>query len=134
MRYTITFNLRGKENQIFIDYQKIPNARESGFAALKLPFDVNECVGYPMLHAFFDHMNLFGYERYCGWIQVIERRDYADMNAGEPTAVSFELDIPEEMRKHKIPYFAYGYPAELFDFSILSKSHWMEHQKYALFM
>ncbi len=30
MRYTITFNLRGKENQIFIDYQKIPNARESG--------------------------------------------------------------------------------------------------------
>ena len=25
------------------------------------------------------------------------------------------LDIPEEMRKHKIPYFAYGYPAELFD-------------------
>lgn len=187
MRYTITFNLRGKENQLFIDYQKIPNARESGFAALKLPFDVNDCVGYPMLHAFFGNSSLCGYERYCGWIQVIERRDYADMNAGEPSAVSFELDVSEEMRKHKIPYFAYGYPAEffdapcknlgnsekldwraytylvdlpsgmndnqlvfltgfswgytedkngtiqLFDFAVLSKDHWMEHQKYALF-
>ena len=60
-------------------------------------------------------MNLRGYERYCGWIQVIERRDYVDINAKEPTTISFELDILEEMRKRKNPYFAYGYPAELFD-------------------
>lgn len=68
-----------------------------------------------MLHAFFENINLYGYERYCGWIQVIERRDYADMDAEKPASVSLELDISEEMRKHKIPYFAYGYPAELFD-------------------
>lgn len=115
MRYTITFNLRGKENKIFIDYGKIPNAQTSGFTALKLPFNVNECVGYPMLHAYFENISLCGYERYCGWIQVIERRDYINMNDKNPTMISFELDVSEEMRKHKIPYFAYGYPAELFD-------------------
>ena len=115
MRYTISFNLRGKENTIFVDYEKIPNAQKSGFAALKVPFDINECVGYPMLHAFFENINLYGYERYCGWIQVLERRDYADRDAEKPASVSLELDISEEMRKHKIPYFAYGYPAELFD-------------------
>lgn len=56
-------------------------------------------------------INLCGYEKYCGWIQIIERRDYMDMNEGNPI-ISFELNIPEEMREHKIPYFAYEYPAE----------------------
>ena len=115
MRYTISFYLRGKENKISVDYQKISSAQESGFTSLKLPFDVNECVGYPMLHAYFEDMDLCGYERHCGWIQVVERRDYADMNAEEPAAITFDLDVAEEMREHKIPYFAYGYPAELFD-------------------
>lgn len=115
MRYTINFQFRGKEKKLCIDYEKIPNAEKSGFTALKVPFDIKECVGYPMLHAFFEQINSYGYERYCGWIQVIERRDYADRNAEEPTAVSLELDVSEEMREHKIPYFAYGYPAELFD-------------------
>ena len=27
----------------------------------------------------------------------------------------FELDAPENIREHKLPYFAFGYPAELFD-------------------
>ncbi len=27
MRYTISFNLRGKENTIFVDYEKTPNAK-----------------------------------------------------------------------------------------------------------
>lgn len=115
MKYTINFNLRGKENKISIDYQKIPSAQESGFIALKLPFDVNDCIGYPMLHAYFENINLYGYERYCGWIQIIERRDYSDINAKEPANISYELDIAEEMKIHKIPYFAYGYPAEFFD-------------------
>ncbi|MBD5523882.1 MAG: hypothetical protein HDR04_05590 [Lachnospiraceae bacterium] len=50
MKYTINFNLRGRENKITIDYQKIPSAQKSGFTALKIPFDVNDCIGYPMLH------------------------------------------------------------------------------------
>ncbi len=115
MKYTIIFNLRGKNNKVCIDYQKITSTQESGFNALTLPFDVNNCIGYPMLHAYFENLDLHGYERYCGWMQVVERRDYADIKAEKPTTVSFDLDITEEMRSCKNPYFAYGYPAEFFD-------------------
>ena len=115
MKYIVPFILREKVNKIYIDYQKIPNAQESGFTALKLPFDVNDCVGYPMLHAYFENSNLYGYERYCGWIQIIERNEYSAASSEYPTTTSFELDISDEMRSHKWPYFAYGYPAEFFD-------------------
>ena len=61
MKYAINFNLRGKENKISVDHQKIPSAQESGFTALKLPFDVNDCIGYPMVHTYFENINLYGY-------------------------------------------------------------------------
>lgn len=115
MKYVVPFILREKVNKVYIDYQKIPNAQESGFTALKLPFDVNDCVGYPMLHAYFANSSLHGYERYCGWIQMIERREYSAANSEHPTHISLELDVSEEMRRHNLPYFAYGYPAEFFD-------------------
>jgi len=115
VKYTIPFHLRGKENKLSIDYDAIPNAQVSGFSALKLPFDINDCVGYPMLHAYFEGINLYGYERYCGWIQIIERKEYSSVDAEYPANISYELDISEEMRKHKCPYFAYGYPAEFYD-------------------
>lgn len=115
MIYTIPFHLRNKENIMTIDYRQISNAAESGFSALKLPFDVNECVGYPMLHAYFENLNLNGYERYCGFIQIIKREEYTSVDNTEPVRTIYELDASEEMMKHKWPYFAYGYPAEFFD-------------------
>ncbi|MCH5249961.1 MAG: hypothetical protein J1E98_08505 [Lachnospiraceae bacterium] len=115
MKYTIPFHLRNKENILTIDYREISSAAESGFSALKLPFDVNECVGNPMLHAYFENLNLNGYERYCGFIQVIKREEYPSINDEVPAKVVYELDASEEMQEHKWPYFAYGYPAEFFD-------------------
>lgn len=115
MKYIIQLNLNGKESRICVDYQKITSVTESGFEALKLPFDVNKCVGYPMLHAYIETDGLYGYERYCGWIQVIERREYSAVDMECPDNISFELDVADEMREAGIPYFAYGYPAEFFD-------------------
>ena len=88
---------------------------ESGFTALKLPFNVNKCIGYPMLHAYFDNIQLNGYERFCGWIQIIKREEYNTINNKQILNVTYDLDVSEEMRRHGLPYFAFGYPAELFD-------------------
>lgn len=115
MRYTIPFNLRDKENNLIVEYNEMPNASESGFCALKLPFDVNLCIGYPMLHAYFESLNLKGYERACGWIQIIKREEYNTIDGKEVSNVVYDLDVSEEMRSHELPYFALGYPAELFD-------------------
>lgn len=111
MKYLIPFELRNKENSIVIEYNKMKNAKESGFEALNVPFDVNQCIGYPMVHAYFDNMSLKGYERYCGWIQIIRKEEYITVDQEEKATVTYELDYCEQI-KH---YFCIGFPAELFD-------------------
>lgn len=115
MQFNIPFKVREKENNLIVKYDKMTNAIESGFNALKLPFDTNCCIGYPMIHAFFENTSLNGYERYCGWIQIIKREEYNTINGEETLNIIFDLDVSEEMRSHGLPYFAFGYPAELFD-------------------
>lgn len=111
----MTFPLREKKNILIVDYNPMTDAEKSGFRALHLPFDANMCIGYPMLHAYFDNLSLKGYERYCGWIQIIQRKEYHSLSDEFPTSVSYHLDVTEEMMQKKWPYFAIGYPAELFD-------------------
>ena len=46
MQYLIPFQLRNKENNIIVEYNKIENVKDSGFEVLNVPFDVNQCIGY----------------------------------------------------------------------------------------
>ena len=111
MKYTIPFQLRNKTNYIAVDYKAMENPEESGFGALNVPFDVKKCIGYPMIHAYFENLNLKGYERYCGFIQVIRREDFKTVDGTESVTVSYEPDCTDMIW----PYFCVGYPAELFD-------------------
>ena len=113
MRYEIPFTFHGKTNHITVDYAAMANPRDAAFDILPLPFDPGACRGYPMLHAHFGPLSLTGYERYCGWIQVIRREDFR--SGGEQARISHELDVPEDLQAHGLPYFAIGYPPELFD-------------------
>ena len=111
MKYSIPFQLRNKANYITVDYKAMENPEESGFGALNVPFDVKKCIGYPMIHAYFENLNLKGYERYCGFIQVIRREDFKTVDGTESVTVSYEPDCTDMIR----PYFCVGYPADLFD-------------------
>jgi hypothetical protein len=115
MQYTIPFVFHGKRNSITVDYGEITDARQAGFHILKLPFAADACKGYPMVHACFPELTLQGYERYCGWIQIIRREEFSCINDTEPSNVLYEPDVPEDRPEHGLPYFAYGYPPELFD-------------------
>lgn len=115
MRYTIPFELHGKKNFITVDYEAMTDPRASGFHILNLPFPPEKCIGYPMLHAHFENLTLTGYERYCGFIQIIKREEFTDLSAEIPCRTLFELDVPDDFREMGFPYFALGYPAELFD-------------------
>lgn len=108
------FAWRGKRCTIEVDYAPNSGPDASGFSIFHdMPFDLEQCKGYPTMHARVNAANLRGYERYCGWIQLVSRRDYATKDS--IAVESFDLDCDEEMRKHGLPYFAFGYPAELFD-------------------
>ncbi len=111
MKYSIPFQLRNKTNYITVDYKAMENPEESGFGALNVPFDVNQCIGYPMIHAYFEELNLKGYERYCGFIQIMRWEEYNTVDGKESVNVRYELDCVGTVP----PYFCVGYPAELFD-------------------
>ena len=113
MRYEIPFTLHGKTNHITVDYTAMADPCDAAFDILNLPFDPELCRGYPMLHAHFGALSLTGYERYCGWIQLICREDFH--SAAEQAHISYELDVPKDLQAHGLPYFAIGYPPELFD-------------------
>lgn len=115
MKYTIPFVFHGKENTITVDYNEISDAHDAAFHILNLPFAPEASKGYPMVHAYFKDLNLQGYERYCGWIQIIRREEFCRINDTAPSNVLYELDVPEDILEHGLPYFAYGYPPELFD-------------------
>jgi len=111
MKYSIPFRLRNKENLLFVEYNEMQSPEEAGFGALNVPFDVTKCIGYPMVHAYFEDMNLKGYERYCGFIQIMRWEEINTVDGEERANVRYELDGPDTIR----PYFCVGYPAELFD-------------------
>jgi hypothetical protein len=115
MQHIIPFVFHGKKNNITVDYSEISDAHEAGFHILNLPFAADACKGYPLIHAYFRDMNLQGYERYCGWIQIIRRDEFSHIGDLSPSNVCYEPDVPEDMLEHGLPYFAYGYPPELFD-------------------
>lgn len=115
MKYIIPFVFHGKANSITVDYSEIADAHDAGFHILNLPFETEACKGYPMIHAYFGELNLQGYERYCDWIQIIRREEFSHTGDLSPSNVCYELDVPEDMAEHGLPYFAYGYPPELFD-------------------
>ncbi len=115
MKYSVPFVFHGKQNAVTVHYAPMSDAKTSGFHVLNLPFDPEACKGYPMVHACFEALNLMGYERYCGWIQFIRREEYSEVDDEAPLRICYELDVPDDLQELGLPYFAFGYPPELFD-------------------
>ena len=109
-RVTIPFTLHGIEENLTVEYKQGTDPREIGYDALQgFPIDKICCIGYPVMHGYFEHMNATGYRRSCGFIQFVERIE----NYGENRELS--IDVSDENLGKGNPYFAYGYPAEIFD-------------------
>jgi hypothetical protein len=110
----IPLKMRNTDTCLTVEYRANFSAGDSGFDAfLNLSFDPSSCIGYPVIHAYFDNMKLTGYKRFCGFIQIVERQEF--VNNSNKSLNKLFLDAPEDMIKAGIPYFSYGYPAELYD-------------------
>ena len=106
-RVTIPFTLHGIEEMLTVEYKQGTDPREIGYDALQgFPIDKICCIGYPVMHGYFEHMNATGYRRSCGFIQFVERIE----NYGENRELS--IDVSDDNLEKGNPYFAYGYPAE----------------------
>ena len=111
--YNLDFELNGKSGVIHIDYLANTNVSESGFDMLThLGFDVNMCMGYPTIHASIKNFEATGYRRLCGWIQVLKCEYFNSPEETSPVHTKFIID---SLYSNELPFFAYGYPAELYD-------------------
>jgi hypothetical protein len=108
----IPFELLGIKNVIEVIYKTNESVVESGFDTLAdLPFDPNLCIGYPTVHAYIKNMTNTGYRRLCGWIQLVEREYFSSELLEKPDENNISIDSSDK----NCIYFAYGYPAELYD-------------------
>ncbi len=130
MKSRQNFIFHGKEAALNIDYQPNPGKEASGFTVLSLPFPQEFCVGYPMLQADVDAQNLCGYERFCGFIQILH---FEVMLEDGSTQEFFYRDVSEEMANASLPYFAIGYPASLFDAPCHNLQKGQKHLRWTAF-
>jgi hypothetical protein len=113
---TIQFDLNDKPGVLEVHYQANHSITESGFdlfAAGGFPIDM--CLGYPTMRAYVRSYEGKGYNTASAWIQIVTRREYASFETAEPMAVVPSVDAHPTLEELGVPFFAMGFPAEIYD-------------------
>ncbi len=112
----IPFVLNGKPGELEVCYETNRSLTASGFDLLAgCGFDVNLCLGYPTMRAYVRHYEGTGYYTASAWIQIITRREFASVEAETPAAIVASVDVNDTLGELGVPFFAMGYPAEIYD-------------------
>ena len=132
-RVTIPFTLHGIEEMLTVEYKQGTDPREIGYDALQgFPIDKICCIGYPVMHGYFEHMNATGYRRSCGFIQFVERIE----NYGENRELSIDVSDENLEKGNKLEFlsgYSWGYeedengPQRLLPLEVLTKNEWKRH-------
>jgi hypothetical protein len=56
-----------------------------------------------------------GYYTASAWIQIITRREFDSIKSTEPLDIVTSVDVQEILEELGVPFFALGFPAEIFD-------------------
>lgn len=107
------FSLFDCLGRLVIDYRANDDLVASGFDMFDpADFDSSDALGYPTIRAWVDGFAGSGYRTATAFIQWIDtiRID----SAGNRTE-DRELDLTAEFAHRGIPFFAWGYPASLYD-------------------
>jgi hypothetical protein len=113
---TIPFDLNGKQGVLEVIYETNRSLTASGFDLLAgCGFDVNICLGYPTMRAHVRTYQGTGYYTASAWIQIITRREFLSVESGEPAAIVSSVDVNDTLDELGVPFFAIGYPAEIYD-------------------
>ena len=107
----IPFAFKGIPNMLEVAYKASESNAETGFDMFDLPFDPAICIGYPTIHACIKDMKNTGYRRLCGWIQLVKLEYFSSEKLDKPYNIELFIDTSDPAKI----YFAYGYPAELYD-------------------
>jgi len=113
---TIPFLLNRKPGTLTAEYEANQSAAKSGFDLFAgSGFNVEMCIGYPTMRACLDPYAGRGYSTACAWIQIVTRREFVSLEAVEPAAIAPSVDTHPTLAELGVPFFAFGFPAEIFD-------------------
>lgn len=116
VKVQIPFVLNDRQGLVEVIYKENKSEKELGFDLLKgLGFDVAMCIGYPTMHGYIKEYAGTGYSNLSAWIQIISSEYYSSLGDEVPSEVLSEVDISDNMRKLGVPFFAFGYPSEIYD-------------------
>jgi hypothetical protein len=112
----IAFELNRKPGILSVNYEVNQCVQKSGFDLFaNNDFDVNICLGYPTMRAYISSYEGSGYYTASAWIQIITRREFDCVKSTKPQVIVTSVDVHETMEELGIPFFALGFPAEIFD-------------------
>lgn len=112
----IPFMLNHKPGTLQVEYEANQSASKSGFDLFAgTNFDTAMCIGYPTMRARIQSYEGTGYATACAWIQIVTRREFAAQDAMEPVKIKPSVDTHPTLAESGIPFFAFGFPAEIFD-------------------
>lgn len=133
LKIPIPFTLNNKIGTVEVFYEENKSSNKSGFDLLKgLPFNMEMCRGYPTIKAYIKDYEGTGYYSSSAWIQIITDKYYVSFKDDRPCKILSEVDINDNMRKLWVPFFAFGYPAEIYDapcnnLGSYAKLEWIAH-------
>jgi hypothetical protein len=112
----IPFDLNHKPGILEVHYQPNQRIEDSGFDLLAgFGFDVNLSIGYPTMHGFVTTYQGSGYYTASAWIQIVTRREFATVDNEQSRAEIASVDVNPTLHELGVPFFAMGFPAEIFD-------------------
>lgn len=112
----IPFILNNKRGIVEVCYEENRSINKSGFDLLKgLGFNAEMCIGYPTMHAYVNNYEGTGYYTASAWIQIITDKFYTSYTDDVPFKILPAVDVLDNMRELGVPFFAFGYPAEIYD-------------------
>jgi hypothetical protein len=116
MMTSIPFVLNHKAGVLTVNYEANQSAAKSGFDLFAgIGFDIHMCMSYPTMRAHLESYEGTGYATACAWIQVVTRREFASLEAVEPAVIVPSVDTHPTLAESGVPFFAFGFPAEIFD-------------------
>jgi len=112
----IPFVLNSKPGSLEVEYKPNSSIEESGFDLLAgFGFDVNMAIGYPTMRGYVSAYAGKGYYTASAWIQVITRWEFDTADSEKPDRIITEVDVNETLYALGVPFFAMGFPAEIYD-------------------
>ena len=112
----IPFVLNSKPGLLEVEYEPNESIEESGFDLLAgFGFDVNMAIGYPTMRGIVSAYEGRGYYTASAWIQVITRQEFDIADSEKPDRINTSVDVNDTLYDLGVPFFAMGFPAEIFD-------------------